>query len=273
MVVVDHNKNIQRIVDVVLDTDSLYDKGVTPGKLRDVFFGDPENDDKMAASQMPYLYVTTRSNLQSSRRDIGISLAENSRQLVVEYELTIVAKSDAKSIEAQKQMYDIIKNLTALTETNPTFLKPVSNDDAVFSRSIISEIPTDESMRGKLVTSIAIILLATIGSTYTINFPTIGDVVFLSRPNNPDGVLFGEDNEQDGTRVVTPNGDFGNFFGEYESTFALDAAFRAKYGIEENITIKRGTDSRIVKAVYIEINPTHSYDSIERTILHLEIVQ
>ena len=273
MVVIDHNKNIQRIVDVILADTNLYDSGKTKGKLRDVVFGDPENNDKMSAPQLPYLFVTTRTNQISSRRELGIALAENQRQIVVEYELVIVASTNSKSVDTQKQMYDIIKNLNTMIENDPLFLKPVTNDDAIFTRSIMAEVPTDEKMRGKLLTSAAIILLATIGQSYTINFPTIGDVILLSTPSNPDGIFFDDDKEQDGTRTVTPNGDFGNFFGEYESTFALDAAFRAKYGVEENITIKRGSDERIIKVVYIEINPTHSYDSIERSILHLEIVK
>ena len=61
MVVIDHTKNIQRIVDVILADTNLYDKGKTAGKLRDVFFGDPENNDKMSAPQLPYLFVTTRN--------------------------------------------------------------------------------------------------------------------------------------------------------------------------------------------------------------------
>jgi len=272
LVIVDHNKNIQRIVDRILNDSNLYDKGKTEGKLRDVFFGDPENNDKMAVSQMPYLYVTTRTGLQTSRRDVGISLAENSRQVVVEYELTIVAKSNAKSVESQKQIYDIIKNLTALSETYPTFTNPADNLDPIFTRSVISAVPYDESTRGQLITSISVVLLATIGSTYTINFPGIGDVVFLSRPSNPDGITFDE-NWEGQDRVVTPSRFFGNFFGEYESTFALDTAFRAKYGVEENVTFKRGSDQRVFKIVYVEINPTASYDTFDRTILHLEIVQ
>jgi len=273
MVTIDNNKNIQRIVDVIKADTNLYDSGATPGKLRDVFFGDPENNNKQSSPQLPYLYVTTRKSLQKTRRDIGITLAENAGQIVVEYELTIVAKSDAKAIEAQKQIYAIVKNLTALTQTDPTFKDPTSGIDAIFSRSVISEINNDESTRGKLVTSITVVLLATIGSTFLINFPAIGDVLFLSRPSFPEGIVFDDDNIQDGTRTITPNGDFGSFFGEYESTFALDAAFRAKLGIEENITYKKGTQTRIINVVYVDVNPTVSFDNIERSIIHLEIVK
>ena len=272
MVAIDNVKNIQRIVDKIKADSNLYDNGVTEGKLRDVFFGDPENNDKMAPVQKPYLYVTTRTSLQTTRREIGITAAENARQIVTEYELTIVAKSDAKSTESQKQLYNIIKNLVTMTQNDPLFKDPDSDDDPIFSRSVISEIPYDESTRGKLITSVSVILLATIGSSFVVNFPGIGDVTFLSN-SIPEGIFFDEDNEQDGTRVVTQKGDFGNFFGEYESTFALDEAFRAKFGIEETVTFKRGADQRSVKIVYVDINPTASYDSVERTILHLEIVK
>lgn len=272
MVVIDHKKNIQRIVDKIKADTNLYDNGVTEGKLRDVFFGDPENNSKFTTAQVPYAYVTTRKNLQKSRRDFGITAAENSRQITVEYEIVLVAKSYAKTTQAQKQMYDIIKNLYTLAETDPTFKDPVAANDPIFSRCIISEAPYDEPTRGKLIVSTSLILLATIGTSFSIDFPTIGEVAFLSKPSQLEGIIFGDDHDQTGTRAVTPNGNFGRLDVEYESTFALDAAFRAKFGTEESVTFKRGSDSRVMTVLYVEINPTATFDSIERSILHLEII-
>jgi hypothetical protein len=97
-------------------------------------------------------------------------------------------------------------------------------------------------------------------------------VVFLSKPSQQEGIIFDADYPQSGTRTITEKGDFGSFFGEYESKFALDAAFRAKFGIEEAVTFKKGSDQRTVNVVYVDINPTAPFDSIDRSILHLEII-
>jgi len=43
LVIVDHNKNIQRIIDVIKADSDLFDNGTTPGKLRSAEFGDPPN--------------------------------------------------------------------------------------------------------------------------------------------------------------------------------------------------------------------------------------
>jgi len=158
IVVIDHNKNIQRIVDKILADTTLFDSGETVGKLRAVFFGDPEKERKEAEIMKPYLYVSTRDATQTTRYQFGVTTGANVNQQTVEYDLTIVAQSGIRSVASQKQLYDIVKNLRTLVEADPTFLKPVTNDDPVFSRSIISEAPWDTKMKGTLITSISLIL-------------------------------------------------------------------------------------------------------------------
>lgn len=271
MVVIDHRKNIDRIIDRLKDDTEVSDK-TTKGKVRAILFGDPNNNLKLPNSLKPYIYITTRNSLQTTKRDFGVSNINSIYTNTIEYEIVIVADSRSKTEESQKQLYDIIKNVRSNLEADPTFKDPVSIDDPIFSRSIISDSSWDPQTRGKLTTSVSIILTATIGELLKINFPTIGDVIFLSKPNNQEGIIFGDDDEQDGSRSITPNGLFGSIFAEYESTPLLDAAFRAKFGVEEDVTVTIGTTDRTVKIVYIDINPTVQFDSIERSILHLEIV-
>ncbi len=273
MVVIDHNKNIQRIVDKIKADVTLFDAGKTKGKLRGVFFGDPENQNKKAALMKPYLYVTTRDATQTTRYQFGVTDGSNVNQQTVEYDLTIVAQSSIRTIESQKQLYDIIKNLRALVETDPTFLKPVINDDPVFSRSIISEAPWDTKMKGKLITSISLILLATIGTAFILDIPGIGKLKLLSKPSAPEGIVFDEDREQNGDRVGTEKGDFGSMFAEYECDETTNAVLRAKFGTEESVTLTFGASSRILNVLFVDINPTANFDEIERCVLHLEILK
>ena len=271
--VIDHNKNIQRIVDKILADTTLFDSGKTVGKLRAVFFGEPEKERKEAEIMKPYLYVTTRDATQTTRYQFGVTKGANVNQQTVEYDLTIVAQSGIRTVASQKQLYDIVKNLRTLVETDPTFLKPVSNDDAVFSRSIISEAPWDTKMKGTLITSITLILLATIGTAFSLTVTGIGVIVGLSKPSAPEGIFFDADREQSGKRVATEKGDFGSLFFEYECDETTNAALRAKFGTEETVTLTFGASSRILNVLFVDINPTASFDEIERCVLHLEILK
>jgi len=59
MVTIDNTKNIQRIIDVIKADPLVFDNGETIGKLREVNFGDPDNNDKNAITQKPAVYVST----------------------------------------------------------------------------------------------------------------------------------------------------------------------------------------------------------------------
>ncbi len=189
----------------------------------------------------------------------------------------IVAASKAKTESSQKQLYDLLKNLRDFVNADPRFTIPASQlnpgTDPIFARSVISGVKWDSKTRGQLVTSVAVTLLSTIGVAYSANFPGIGDVILLSKPNAPEGIVFSDNKEQTfPNRVLTENGDFGSIDVEYESTVALDDSFRAKFGIEEDITITTASGAKVYHIKYISINPTAQFDSIERTILHMEII-
>lgn len=274
MVEVDHAKNIQRIIDVIKADTTVFDNGSTVGLLREVNFGDPNNNDKKSIKQKPAVYVTTRDSIQSTRYSFGTQFPNNQNQITVEYEIVLLAVSKERTEKSQKQLYSLMTNLENLLDNDPTFLDPTEQDDPIFTRSIVNQVPWDRQTKGQLITSISYILSATIGTNFSIDFPSIGNVILLSKPNAPEGIIFSENRQQsDPNRVITPNGDFGAIFAEYESTSALDESFRDKFGTQETITINTGGTSRDVKVVYIEINPTAQFDEIERTILHMEVVQ
>ena len=275
MVIVDNIKNIQRIIDRIKADTNLFDSGATEGKAREVIFGDPENNQKIAIKQKPAIYVTTKDSIQNSRYNFGYVTADNQAQVSVEYEIVIVANSKIRTVNSQKQLYDILKNLREMITADPRFSDLASpGTDFIFSRSIVNGVKWDSGSKGKLITSVAVTLLATIGAAFTATFPGIGDVILLSKPNAPEGIVFSDNREQKPTpnRVITENGDFGSLSVEYESTVALDDAFRAKFGLEEDVTITTASGAHVYHVQYIDINPTAQFDSIERTILHMEII-
>ena len=270
MVLVDHNSNINRIVDKIKSYEPIYDKGVTDGKLRSVTFGNPNNNDIIAVKLKPALFVTTSTSIQNTSYSFGHLIDNNQDQITVSYELTIIAKSKMKTEYAQKQLYELIKNLREMILEDPQF---ANGEEPIFQRSVINSVNWNTSTRGQLITSVTLSLLATIGNMFTITFPGIGTVILLSKPDNPEGIIYSEDRTQGKkNRVLSENGDFGKFNIQYESSVELDQQFRDKFGIEENVVLKTPTGLRIIRIKYIDINPTAQFDQIERSILHMEIV-
>lgn len=274
IVSIDHAKNIQRIVDKIKNDPNLFDNGKTAGLLREVRFGDPDNNIKNSIKQKPAAYVTTRDSIQTTRYAFGTGEPNNQNQVTVEYEIVLLAVAKTKTEKSQRQLYSLMTKLENLLDNDPTFKNPETDDDPIFTRSIVNQIPWDSQSKGQLITSVTYVLSATIGNEFSIDFPSIGNVILLSKPDAPEGIVFSDDKIQSkNNRVITENGDFGAIFAEYESTPALDDAFRAKFGVKETITINTGSSSRNVLVVYIEINPTAQFDEIERTILHMEVVK
>lgn len=128
MVEVDNNKNIQRIVDNIKNTDTLFDNGATTGLLRSVNFGDPSNNVKQAEKQIPYAYVTTSDAIQGSRYGFGVSTNDIINYITMEYHITIVARALTNTVKSQKQLYDLLKDLRNMVESNPTFADPTTNN-------------------------------------------------------------------------------------------------------------------------------------------------
>jgi len=268
--IIDPVKDIERIILNIKSDSTLFDESDPEGKLQDVIFGNPT---QMKNEKGSYIFVTTRSNYQKTSYAYGLSTQDSLNQKTVEYDIVIISYGADDTIESQKFLYSIITKMEALVQNNPSFKDAVQDDDPIFTRSIINSMPWDEKTRGQEYSKITLVLTATIGSNLIVNFPGIGDVFILSQPRGTDGLQFGAKFMGDGERVLTDGGDFGNIYIEYESTFALDDSFRAKYGAVENITFKRGTTSKIFKCVYYDLSPTTEFDGIPRTILHLEITK
>ncbi len=271
MVLVDHNKNIERIIENIKADKTLYDNGKTTGKLRSVIFGNPENNDKLAIKAKPALFVTTKEAIQNTSYNFGQLIQNNLKQITVEYELVLIAVSKYKSQESQKQLNILLKNLREFVANDPRFYNS-ENEDPIFSRSIINNMTWDSASRGKLITSVSLSLLSTIGIAFSIDVPDIGNIPLLSKPNNPEGVIYSENRTQTNVnRVLTENGDFGSLSVEYESNIALDTRLRNKLGFEEDIVLN-SIGSRIIHVKYIDINSTAQFDQIERSVLHMEII-
>ena len=216
MVTIDHVVNIQRIIDVIKADPLVFDNGETIGKLREVNFGDPDNDNKNAITQKPAVYVTTRTSIQQSSYPYGTETSGNVNSKTVQYEIVLLAVSKIKTEESQKQLYNLAKNLRVTLEADPKFSDPANpGTDEIFTKSIINEVPWDPKTKGKIITSISFILIATIGQTSLINIPGIGDLELISDTGDEGRNSSGIHND-DGDTKISKGANVGTRFFEYE---------------------------------------------------------
>lgn len=274
MVVIDNNKNIDRIIARIKDYSPLFDNGATVGKLRKVIFGDLDNEAIKSEVMMPMVFVTTRDQTQATRYPSGITSGSSQNQVTVDYEITIVANSKIRSSASQRLLYDLVKEMRNMVNVDPTFLDPVTSLDPIFQRSIISEVPWDTETKGQLITAATLVLHATVGTAFELDISGIGKLALLSKPNQVEGITFDEDREADGNREVTEKGDIGAIFAEYECNETINSILRSKKGTKENLDLYiGGVNERTISVRYIDITHTASFDEIERCVLHLEIIQ
>jgi len=192
MVIVDHNKNINRIISRIKGDPNSFDPKVV-GKLRAVEFGNPANRKVKAFPTKPYVYVTTKESIQRTSYPYGISSGNTIPSVTVQYKISVVSTSKSKTQESEKLQYDLLKNLRATIEADPTF-KTVgaSPTDPVFTRSVLNQVPWEQDTIGQLVTTVDFILLATIGSIGTIKMPTVnGGVAIEIISEAPDSEIEG----------------------------------------------------------------------------------
>ncbi len=276
MVLVDHNKNIQRIVDRILADTNLFDSGATVGLLRSVEFGDPPNKTYQANS-MPYAYVTTASDLQETSPELGVSTPDNVKSVTVEYQLVVIAQSLNRQINSQKQLYDLIKNMRTMTENDPLFSDPASpGDDPIFVRSIISNVNWEEQTRGQLVTVITMTLLATIGALFFLEVPGITDPIpLISKPLDRD--IDNVEDILDDTLILKDTAVIKSkrtILAEFESTSAIISTLRTikDSRASDSFTITSPTGDEIIIAYVTQLSSSTGFSDMETSTIQLDVV-
>ncbi|MCA9828549.1 MAG: hypothetical protein KC444_09240 [Nitrosopumilus sp.] len=113
----------------------------------------------------------------------------------------------------------------------------------------------------------------TLGGQMTLTLPGPITINLLSRPASIEGIIFDDDREE-GNRVLTAKGGTGSLFFEYESTIALDSAVQSLIdaGTDISITLSKNGNDTAYTVLLIKTTKTAPFDSIERSILHCEVV-
>jgi len=277
LVVVDHNANIQRIINRIKADTNLFDDGATIGLLRSVNFGDPANNVKQAEKQIPYAYVTTASDLQENSPEIGVSIPNNVKSVTVEYQIVVIAQARDKQVNSQKQLYALIKNMRAMTELDPLFSDPTNpGDDPIFIRSIISNVSWEEQTRGQLITVITMTLLATIGALFFLEIPGITDPIpLISKPVDRD--IDSVEDILDDTLTLKDTATIKSkrtILAEFESTSTVTSALRIIKDNRESdsFTITSPTGVEIVIAYLTQLASSTGFSDMETSIIQLDVI-
>lgn len=277
MVVVNHNKNIQRIINRIKNDSNLFDDGATVGLLRSVNFGDPANNVKQAEKQIPYAYVTTSSDLQENSPEIGVSVSDNVKSVTVEYQIVVIAQARDKQVNSQKQLYELIKNMRAMTESDPLFSDPNNQGvDPIFIRSIVSNVNWEEQTRGQLITVITMTLLATIGALFFLTIPGITDPIpLISKPVDRD--IDNVEDILDDTLILRDTAVIKSkrtILAEFESTSTITSTLRTIKDNRESdsFTITSPTGVEIVTAYVTQLASSTGFSDMETSIIQLDVV-
>ena len=271
MVVTDHVKNITRIIDRIKADTNVFDNGITRGLLREVIFGDPDNNNKNSINRKPAVYVTTRNSIQKTSYPYGTETSGNVNSKTVQYEIVLLAIA-AETESSQKQLYNLTKNLIVTLEADPKFSDPEDQGtDPIFTKSIINEVPWDNETKGKLITSISFILIATIGQTSLINIPGFGDLELISDTGDEGRNSTGIQNDIGNTKI-SKGANVGSRFFEYEyDTITYEILENLIFADNElALTLKYPGGDRAYNAKLVFQRDSVRFDGIRTVILQAD---
>lgn len=216
-IIKDDLKNIKRIIDVIESNPNIIHSVDNDELLRSVQFGNPPQMKHNSPDEngMPYAYVTTADSLQKTSYPFGISSSTNITQISVGYKIVIVADMGGRQVTAEKKLYNLLTLMRTTLTANPTFKDPDSNDDPIFTRSIINESKWNTKTKGTPVQVVEFILIATIGQTSLINIPGIGDINLISDTGDEGRNSTGIHNDNGNTKI-SKGANVGSRFFEYE---------------------------------------------------------
>lgn len=291
MVLVSHNFNLQRIIDVINSNPNILRQNNTDGLLRLVQIGNPAQmvQQKPERDGMPYCYVTTASNLQETSPQTGVSIPDNVKSVTVEYSIVIVSNMDGmldtesvkgagggKQVTAEKKLYNLLTLMRALIEANPTFKNPDSDDDPIFVRSIISNVQWEEKTKGTTIQIVTMTLLATIGTLFFLEIPGIADPIpLISKPVDRDTDTV--EDILDDTLILKDTAVIKSkrtITAEFESTSEITSTLRTIKNDRESdsFTITSPTGDEVITAYVTQLASSTGFSDMETSIIQLDVV-
>ena len=139
--VVDHQKNKLRIVNILKADSNVFDSGATVGKLREIYVGQRVPKNISGSNSPPFAYVIN-GNPVLTKRPKGVVQANKQTffQNTVRYFVIIVSKTKERSEDTEKQLDDIELVVSTALENNFQLLDPTTNLDPICISSHIERV-------------------------------------------------------------------------------------------------------------------------------------
>jgi len=138
---VDHDKNKNRIVDILKADINVFDSGATVGKLREIYVGQRVPKSISGSNSPPFAYVIN-GNPILTKKPKGI--VQNNQQSyfenTVRYLINFVSKTKTRAVDSEKQLDNIELTISTAIENNFQLLDPDSNDDPICIKSFIERV-------------------------------------------------------------------------------------------------------------------------------------
>ena len=267
---VDHASNITRLIDIIKNTEDLFDDPDAKERMRKVLFAEPDFD--IIDDTTPYCYVYVPARFQFTNESIGGRTADF-LQTLVEYYVTVIVQRKSPEV-TQKTIFKLTDKIIAALKANPRAGEPdTPANDQKFIRSNIARIERFRPELGRSVDGARIVLTAQVGTEWQLDLPGGITLDLISKPQDTEGIAKDEDLTDSGKMVVTKIADPGTWDVEFNSNFTLDASIQALIdGLEKAVTLKRGTESKNRTAVLVELRKPVAYDNVDKSILSLRLI-
>jgi len=274
VVLIDDVVVIDRIIEILQNDTSVFDKGDPQGKLRKVLFS--ESDGGKLDDSTPYAWIAPSSRYRTTRESIGSGNVEF-HQGIGEYVIGVVAQRRA----AEETMQELLKFVRLIIEAlrkNPKLGKPSDiTTDQQAKRINILRTERFFPQQGKALDGMRIILVVQVGVEWQLDITGSSLVLdLISKPLDEDNINVDTDLEDDGLISLTKVSDPGSLDVEFESDAATDATLKALISsdLEKTAILKRGGVT--VKTMTVKFLGTRKpvpYDNIEKTILSMQLIQ
>lgn len=270
MVAVDGTAIINRIIDILKADTTL------SSKIRNFHFG--EDNWQQHDNPPPYILVTMPDQMFTSNDTFGIGDGESDVQTTAQFQISgFVLGNDSEF--AEKEKYEIVKQVQTILRANPRLRDPVSSNDPLCIRSVILSVNTNDNTRGKETQGFTLLLQCQIGSQVVISLGSAGtglanvSVISISADKETEVVedLFDTRRFRQGVAPIVETR-FIIFEIEYVESQVdlLRASKRSR--TPDTIRMTRGTSGSILHTGRIlDISSRLAFDQIETVTFQFEI--
>jgi len=270
LVAVDGTAIINRIIDILKADTTL------SSKIRNFHFG--EDNWQQHDNPPPYILVTMPDQMFTSNDTFGIGDGESDVQTTAQFQISgFVLGNDSEF--AEKEKYEIVKQVQTILRANPRLRDPVSSNDPLCIRSVILSVNTNDNTRGKETQGFTLLLQCQIGSQVVISLGSAGtglanvSVISISADKETEVVedLFDTRRFRQGVAPIVETR-FIIFEIEYVESQVdlLRASKRSR--TPDTIRMTRGTSGSILHTGRIlDISSRLAFDQIETVTFQFEI--